>query len=557
MTTATSSCSRDGRGYHGSRVDEVEVGARYRYRLDGGPELADPCSRFQPDGVHGPSALVDLSRFVWHDAGFVPPPLERFVVYELHVGTFTAEGTLDAAIEDLDHLVELGVNAVELMPVAQFPGRRNWGYDGVFAFAVQDSYGGPAALQRFVDGAHSRRLAVVADVVYNHFGPEGNVLESYGPYVTDRYSTPWGPGVNVAEADSDEVRRFFIENALCYFADFHVDALRLDAVHGIVDRSPSPFLAELAEATAALAATTGRPLRLIAESADNDPRVITGPEIGGYGLDAQWCDDFHHSLHVLLTGERGGYYADYGDPEQLARAIANGYCFEGEYSVFRRRRHGVPPKALGRHRFVAFTQNHDQIGNRRGGERLAALVDAPRLRLAASAPPAVAVRPVVVHGRGIRRHRAIPVLRRPLGRGPPQAVREGRAAEFGLGEILSDPASPSTFVAARPDRALRKQPGHADLYSLGAARRPCAPVRWSPMPRRRPRSIQRVTSSCWARSSSDARLRSSTLPQRLHRRFFPAPALMQARGGASWTAVPASSAEPGRSSLRRSSQVSP
>ena len=255
-------------------------------------------------------------------------------------GTFTAEGTLDAAIEDLDHLVELGVNAVELMPVAQFPGRRNWGYDGVFAVRRAGQLrraGSPAALRRRCPSAGSPSWPTSSTTTSD---PRATSSTTYGPYVTDRYSTPWGPGVNVAEADSDEVRRFFIENALCYFADFHVDALRLDAVHGIIDRSPSPFLAELAEATAALAATTGRPLRLIAESADNDPRVITGPEIGGYGLDAQWCDDFHHSLHVLLTGERGGYYADYGDPEQLARAIANGYCFEGEYSVFRRRRHG-------------------------------------------------------------------------------------------------------------------------------------------------------------------------------------------------------------------------
>jgi maltooligosyltrehalose trehalohydrolase len=454
------------KGYFAGVVAGLGAGARYRYRLDGIRELADPCSRFQPEGVHGPSEVVDLADFEWSDAGFVPAALPRMVIYELHVGTFSEEGTFDGALGHLDHLVELGVNAVEIMPVAQFPGRRNWGYDGVFLFAVQDSYGGPPGLQRFVDRCHRRGLAVVADVVHNHFGPEGCVLDDFGPYVTDRYATPWGPAVNVELAGSDEVRRFLIESALGYFADFHVDALRLDAVHGIIDRSAHPFLAELAEATRRLGAELGRPLRLIAESADNDPRVVAPSSAGGYGLDAQWCDDFHHSLHVLITGEREGYYADYGRPEQLARAMVEGFSFQGEYSAFRGRRHGATPASPAPHHFVAFTQNHDQIGNRGGAERLSALVSLPRLALAAALVLLSPSIPLLFMGEEYGETAPFPYF---VDHSDPtllEAVRAGRAAEFAAGRDLLDPAAEETFEAARPDRALRKEPGHAELYGL-------------------------------------------------------------------------------------------
>jgi maltooligosyltrehalose trehalohydrolase len=456
---------RTGAGYFGQVIDGVTAGERYRYRLDGGPELADPCSRSQPEGVSGPSEVVDLTAFSWHDEAFVPVPASQLVIYEVHVGTFSEQGTLDGAIAHLDELVELGVNAVELMPVGQFPGTRNWGYDGVFIFAVHDTYGGPVALQRFVEACHRRGLAVVLDVVYNHFGPEGNVLEQFGPYVTDRYSTPWGPAVNVDQADSDEVRRFLIENALTYLRDFHVDALRLDAVHGIIDQSAHPFLAELAEATAAYSASCGQPLVLIAESADNTPRVLAPTSLGGLGMHAQWSDDFHHSLHVILTGERDSYYVDYGQPSQLARAMEEGFSFQGEYSAFRRRRHGARPALAGPHRFVVCAQNHDQVGNRRGGERLSALLDTARLRLAAAVVLLSPSTPLLFMGEEYGETAPFPYFVDHSAGELLEAVRSGRAAEFGA-EDLFDPAVEETFLLAKLDRSVVAEPVHDALRAL-------------------------------------------------------------------------------------------
>jgi maltooligosyltrehalose trehalohydrolase len=452
-------------GYFAQVIDSVAAGARYRYRLDDGPELADPCSRSQPEGVSGPSEVVDLKAFPWRDEAFVPVPASQLVIYELHVGTFSEQGTLDGAIAHLDDLVELGVNAVELMPVGQFPGTRNWGYDGVFIFAVQDSYGGPAALQRFVEACHHRGLAVVLDVVYNHFGPEGNVLEEFGPYVTDRYSTPWGPAVNVDQADSDEVRRFLIENALMYLRDFHVDALRLDAVHGIIDQSAHPFLAELAETTAAYSASCGQPLVLIAESADNAPRVLAPTSLGGFGMHAQWSDDFHHSLHVILTGERDGYYVDYGQPSQLARAMEEGFSFQGEYSIFRSRRHGARPALAGPHRFVVCAQNHDQVGNRRGGERLSSLLDTARLRLAAALVLLSPSTPLLFMGEEYGETAPFPYFIDHAGDELIEAVRRGRAAESGA-EDLFDAAAKETFLLAKLDRSAATAPVHYAVRAL-------------------------------------------------------------------------------------------
>ena len=296
--------SRD--GYH-TGVAPCGPGALYRYVVDG-VALADPASRSQPDGVHGPSEVVDLAAPGWDDDGYRPVPLHDAVLYELHIGTFTAGGTFASAVAELDDLVQLGVTTVEIMPVAQFPGSRNWGYDGVFPFAVQHSYGGPAGLRSFVEECHRRGLGVVLDVVYNHLGPEGNVLPAYGPYLTDRYRTPWGPAVNLDGPCSDPVRDYFIANAIGWLRDFHVDALRLDAVHELVDRSARPFLAELGGAVSDLSERSGRPHWLIAESADNDPRVVTPGPAGGLGLDAQWNDDFHHAVHAVLTGERDGLF---------------------------------------------------------------------------------------------------------------------------------------------------------------------------------------------------------------------------------------------------------
>ncbi|HVS61950.1 MAG TPA: malto-oligosyltrehalose trehalohydrolase [Thermoanaerobaculia bacterium] len=355
---------------------------RYRFRLDGGELLADPASRSQPDDVFGPSQV------------FVPEPsrrsrgtgraLEDYVIYELHVGAFTEEGTLDAAIDELDELMALGVTAVELMPLAEFPGARNWGYDGVFPFSVESSYGGPAALVRFVDACHARGLSVVLDVVYNHLGPEGNVLGRFGPYFTDRYRTPWGDALNFDGAGSDGVRRYFVENGLYWLFELGVDALRLDAVHAIADESERPFLAELSAAVDHWSRALGERRHLFAESALNTRGFLRSREQGGCGFDGQWCDDFHHALHVSLTGEQVGYYVDFDGLPSLADALQNGFVYRGQHSTFRGRRHGVPSRGLDGSRLVVCAQNHDQVGNRPRGERLAGLVEHEDLKLSAA-----------------------------------------------------------------------------------------------------------------------------------------------------------------------------
>ncbi|MGH9357283.1 MAG: malto-oligosyltrehalose trehalohydrolase [Terriglobia bacterium] len=372
------------RGYHSAMVEDLNPGARYFYLLDGEKQRPDPASRFQPDGVHGPSEVMDPC-FEWHDATWRGLPLQDYIIYELHVGTFTAEGTLDGAAGRLDKIQSLGATAVELMPVAQFPGSRNWGYDGVYPFAVQDSYGGPQALKSFVDACHARGLAVILDLVYNHLGPEGNYLADFGPYFTGRYHTPWGAAVNLDSAGSDEVRRFFIENALRWVNEFHCDALRLDAIHAMVDLSGRPFLEELGEAVHASAERLNRHVYVIPESDLGDSRIVKVLELGGYGLDAQWSDDFHHALHTLLTGEKNGYYQDFGKVSQLAAAFHAGYVYQGEYSEHRQRRYGSSTEALSARQFVVFSQNHDQVGNRPFGDRLAQLVSGEQIKVAASA----------------------------------------------------------------------------------------------------------------------------------------------------------------------------
>jgi maltooligosyltrehalose trehalohydrolase len=371
----------DERGYHHTTA-EAEPGTRYLYRLDG-RELPDPASRYQPEGVHGPSEVTDPT-FGWSDHTWFGLPLRDYVLYELHTGTFTPQGTFEAIVPWLSELRDLGVTVIELMPVAQFPGTRNWGYDGVYPYAPQASYGGPEGLKRLVDACHARGLGVCLDVVYNHLGPEGCYVDEFGPYFTDAYITPWGRAMNFDGPDSDEVRTFFIGNALYWFEEFHIDALRLDAVHAILDTSALPFLEELALATADLGERLNRRLHLIAESADNDARIIAPRELGGFGLDAQWNDDFHHALHALVTGERAGYYADYGDLRHLARAYADGFVYQGEYSGYRRRRHGRSSRHRGAQRFVVFTRNHDQIGNRMLGERPTVRLDVEELKLTAA-----------------------------------------------------------------------------------------------------------------------------------------------------------------------------
>jgi maltooligosyltrehalose trehalohydrolase len=365
-------------------VPEAPPGTRYRFSVDGGPGRPDPRSRWQPEGIDGASATVDHSAFAWTDARWRGRTWPSVVLYELHIGTFSAEGTFDAAIGRLDHLVDLGVNAIEVLPVAESSGERGWGYDGVDLWAPHHAYGGPDGFKRLVDAAHARGIAVVLDVVYNHLGPAGNYLGEFGPYFTDRYETPWGQAVNVDGPGSDEVRRFIIDNACAWMVDYHVDGLRLDAVHAIIDQSALPILEELAATVDDLAGHLGRPLWLIAESDRNDPRLVASRQAGGFGLTASWNDDWHHALHSALTGDRSGYYEDYGPLSLVARCFTRVYAYGRDWSAHRNRHHGRPAGDLPRHAFLAYLQNHDQIGNRAIGERSAALMSPGRLRVAAA-----------------------------------------------------------------------------------------------------------------------------------------------------------------------------
>ncbi len=346
--------TKDDRGYFYGASGGINPGTLYFYALDGRERWPDPASRSQPHGVHGPSQIIE-SGFTLDDGHWSGLGLQDYIIYELHVGTYTPEGTFDAVVAHLDGLAELGITAVELMPVTQFPGNRNWGYDGVYPFAVQNTYGGPEGLKRLVKACHFRGLAVVLDVVYNHLGPEGNYLGKFGPYFTDRYRTPWGEALNFDGPESDEVRRYFIENALYWINEFHIDALRLDAVHAIMDGSPNPFLAELVEAVHGEAARLKRPVYLIAESDLNDVRLLRPRELGGYGLDSYWNDDFHHVVHTVLTGEMTGYYLDFGKFGQMAKAFREGFVYSGDYSVYRRRRQGSSSLGIAPRHFVVFS----------------------------------------------------------------------------------------------------------------------------------------------------------------------------------------------------------
>jgi maltooligosyltrehalose trehalohydrolase len=346
-------------------------GPEYAFSVDGGPPRPDPRSPWQPDGVHASSRTYDHGAFTWTDGHWRGVPLAGAVLYELHVGTFTEDGTFDAAIGKLDHLAALGITAVELLPCNAFDGRWGWGYDGVLWFAVHEPYGGPDGLKRFVDAAHSRGLGVVMDVVYNHLGPAGNYLPEFGPYLTEAHSTPWGPAINLDQAGSDEVRRYVLDNALMWLRDYHLDGLRLDAVHALVDESATHLLEELSVEVEGLASQVGKPLWLVAESDLNDPRMVLPREAGGLGLTGQWCDDVHHALHSLLTEETSGYYVDFGSVEVLAKALTGAFVHDGTWSTFRGRTHGRPvPATVPGHRFVVYLQDHDQIGNRAIGDRI-------------------------------------------------------------------------------------------------------------------------------------------------------------------------------------------
>jgi maltooligosyltrehalose trehalohydrolase len=457
----------DGKDYHHAIVENVTPGSLYFYRLNGKTERPDPASRFQPQGVHGSSQVVD-SNFSWRDEGWTGITLEDYIIYELHTGTFTAEGTFAAIIPHLDMLRELGITALELMPVAQFPGNRNWGYDGVYPFSVQESYGGPEGLKQLVDACHRQGMAVILDVVYNHLGPEGNYIADFGPYFTERYQTPWGRALNFDGPDSDEVRRFFIESALYWIREFHIDALRLDALHAILDMSPFTFIEELARSVHDEAENLKRKVYLIGESAANDVRLIRDVSTGGYGLDAQWNDDFHHAVHVMLTGEKTGYYRDYGKFKQMVKAFKDGFVYSGQYSAYRRRRHGTSSADIPAQRFVIFIQNHDQVGNRAQSERLSGLVSFEKLKLAAALYLLSPFVPLVFMGEEYGETAPFPYF---VSHSEPaliEAVRRGRWEEFAAfhwqGDI-PDPQDEATFQLAHLNQQRRNESEHRTLFA--------------------------------------------------------------------------------------------
>jgi malto-oligosyltrehalose trehalohydrolase len=458
-------------------------GEDYGFLIDGEGPFPDPRSPWQPDGVHGLSRVYDHGRFTWTDGGWRGRPLAGGILYELHTGTFTPEGTFDSAIERLGHLADLGVNTVELMPVAAFPGRHGWGYDGVGLWAVHDPYGGPDGLKRFVDACHGRGLAVVLDVVYNHLGPSGNYLGHYGPYFTDAHRTPWGPAVNLDRAGSDEVRAFIVENALMWLRDYHLDGLRLDAVHAMQDGRAVHILEELAVAVEGLRAATGREMFLIAESDLGDPRLVTSREAGGYGLEAQWNDDFHHAVHAALTGERQGYYGDFGSMGALAKTMTRAFFHDGTWSSFRGRSHGRPvdPLRTPGHRFTGFIQNHDQVGNRATGDRISATLSTGLLKVGAGLLLTSPFTPMLFMGEE-------------WGAGTPwqfftdhiepelaRAVSEGRRREFAshgwASEDVPDPQDPRTYRRSMLDWGELDRYPHRELFAwyraLIALRRSC------------------------------------------------------------------------------------
>jgi maltooligosyltrehalose trehalohydrolase len=459
-----------GDGWWAHAGDLPTADSDYGYLLDDDPQpLPDPRSRRQPDGVHGLSRTFDPTRFAWTDQHWTGRQLAGSTIYEMHIGTFTPDGTLDAAIGKLDHLVDLGIEFLELLPVNAFNGDHNWGYDGVLWYAVDESYGGPEAYLRFVDACHARGIAVVQDVVYNHLGPSGNYLPRFGPYLHEASTNTWGSSVNV---DSPDVRRYIIDNALMWLGDHHVDALRLDAVHALVDTGPKHILRELAEEVEALAAHVGRPLTLIAESDLNDPTLISAREAGGYGLDAQWSDDFHHAVHVALTGEISGYYADFAHLSALAKVLTAGFFHDGTYSSFRGRNHGRPidVETMPASRLVVANQNHDQIGNRAIGDRLSASLDHGQLAIAAVLTLTAPFTPMLFMG---EEWGASTPWQFFTSHPEPElgaATAEGRIAEFArMGwdpAVVPDPQDPETFARSKLEWDEVDEGGHSRLLAV-------------------------------------------------------------------------------------------
>jgi len=454
-------------GWWEARVQAARPAMDYAYFLDDEDlALPDPRSPWQPNGVHGPSRILDHSAFPWTDAAWEAPPLSSAIVYELHIGTFTPEGTLDAAQTKLVSLRELGITHVELMPVNSFPGVQGWGYDGVDLFAPHQPYGSPDALKRFVDACHARGLAVLLDVVYNHLGPDGNYLGKFGPYFTAAHHTPWGDAVNLEDRGSHEVRRFFCDNALMWLRDYHFDGLRLDAVHAYMDRSAINFMEQLGAEVHALQAHTGRSYVVIAESDLNDPRFVTAREAGGYGLDAQWSDDFHHALFSVLTGERSGYYADFGSLADLAKSLREVFVYDGRFSRYRDRIQGRPVVNLPASRFLGYSQDHDQVGNRAKGDRLGQIVSLGRAKIAAALELTAPFVPMIFQGEEWAASSPFLFFTN-HGEELGKLISEGRKKEFAAfgwnPADIPDPQSPKTFQRSKLNWDERTTAPHAEM----------------------------------------------------------------------------------------------
>ncbi|MCX2493885.1 malto-oligosyltrehalose trehalohydrolase [Pedobacter sp. PF22-3] len=463
----------EGYGYWYLQTDQVRKNDQYRFKItsltDGETlERADPAALFQEEGPNGPSTAFDLNAFSWTDADWKGVDLNNLVIYELHTGTFTPDGDFAAIEAKLDYLVEFGITAIEIMPVAQFSGNRNWGYDGVFPFAVQNTYGGPSSLQHLVNACHAKGLAVILDVVYNHVGPEGNYFSDFGEYFTDKYQTPWGKAINFDDAGCDAVRNYFIENALMWFRDFHIDALRLDAVHAIKDFSPVHILADIKTYTEKLSQTTGRAYQLIAELDLNDERYIRHQSEYGYGMDAQWVDEFHHALRVCTGQVKEGYYSDFNGVADLAKSYQDAYVYTGQYSPHRQRKFGMPLQQVSGAKFVVFSQNHDQVGNRMLGERSSVLVSFEMLKLMAGAVFCSPFLPLIFMGEEWAETNPFQFFVSHSDEELIEAVRKGRKAEFAAfhthGEI-PDPQAASTFEHSKLDWDKTGEPNHKIMLS--------------------------------------------------------------------------------------------
>ncbi len=464
-------------GWWIAEVADADHGSDYAFLLEDDTQpYPDPRSEWQPNGVHGVSRVLDHARYSWKDHGWTPAPLSHAIIYELHIGTFTPDGTFAAAVNQLPYLHDLGVTHVELMPVNSFPGKWGWGYDGVALYAPQEQYGGPEALKQFVDACHATGLAVLLDVVYNHFGPDGNYTGRFGPYITDNHHTPWGGAINLEEAGSDEVRRFFCDNALMWLRDYHFDGLRLDAVHAFVDRSAKHFLEQLSEEVESLSQQLGRSFVLIAESDLNDPRVVTPRGLqdrslsydpGGLGIDAQWSDDFHHSLFALLTGERHSYYRDFGSITQLVKALTSVYVYDGIYSQHRGCMHGRPVQNLSAHHFLGYIQNHDQVGNRPFGDRLHVEAGIPKAKLAAALVMMAPFVPMIFQGEEFAA--SSPFLYFADHEDPDlaRAVSQGRRKEHAhdAWNSIPDPESQESFDASKLNWSELKEPIHTEMMN--------------------------------------------------------------------------------------------